>query len=94
MKHTLIDRSAHARLLLPDGRKAYDLRLNELRRALERLEIPGIASEMGKAALLECYAEHLAVVAAQAPGVIKRPKSTSANYSTPPAIVPPAVGGG
>lgn len=92
MKHILIDRTAQAQLLLPDGRKADGLRLTELRRALERLEIPGIASEMGKAALLDCYAEHLAAVAAQAPGVVKRRKVSSAVYGSQ-AVVASDAGG-
>ena len=54
-------------LLLPDGRRADELRLRPLWQELNRLGVPGITSEMGKCALLDRYAAHIADVADRLP---------------------------
>jgi hypothetical protein len=57
------DGTRHLFLPLPDGRLAHQLRLSELRGALQRLKI-GLGGRESKDEMLEVYAAHLVKIAA------------------------------
>ena len=50
-----IDATRHDALVLPDGRRAVDVRLSELRYIMDDLGVTGITSQHTKSAVLDRY---------------------------------------
>lgn len=68
-------------LLLPDGRRADQLRIRPLWQELNRLGTPGINATMGKDALLDRYAAQIATVAETLPRSGMKPRDLSATVA-------------